>query len=269
MSQKFLHRDDAPFAESIWEKIDSAVIGAVKSQLSARRLLHVDGPYGLGLKDVPGSDESVEGKGQHAELSVSRPRPVAMIRREFALPIRDVASYEQSGLSLDLSAAVEAALAVARQEDDLLFNGNKNIGVDGLLSVKGAQRFELKDWNDTGVAAGQLIAAVTLLDQAGYHGPFTLALSPDRYNLLLRRYPQGNMSEIEHARTIIDGNIVKAPSIKSGGVLIASGRQYASVTLGQDIATGFVGPEENDYAFFISESIALRVAVPEAICVLK
>ena len=109
MSHKFLHRDDAPFAESIWEKIDAAVVGAAKSQLSARRLLHVDGPYGLGLKDVPGSDEEIEGKGQHAELSISRPRPVAMIRREFALPIRDIASYEQTQLTLDLNYGPETA----------------------------------------------------------------------------------------------------------------------------------------------------------------
>jgi hypothetical protein len=57
--------------------------------------------------------------------------------------------------------------------------------------------------------------------------------------------------------------------VKSGGALLASGRQYASIVVGQDLVTGFVGPAENGYEFTVGETIALRLAVPQAVCVLK
>jgi len=52
-------------------------------------------------------------------------------------------------------------------------------------------------------------------------------------------------------------------------VLIASGRQFATIVLGQDLAPGFVGPAGRSYEFTVSESLALRLLVPEAVCVLK
>ncbi len=53
-----------------------------------------------------------------------------------------------------------------------------------------------------------------------------MALAPAQYNLLLRRYPQGDGTELDHIRTILSGDVVKAPVLKKGGVLLASGRQY-------------------------------------------
>ena len=49
MSEKFLHRNDAPFGGEVWEKIDETVVAAARSQLCGRRLLHTKGPYALGL----------------------------------------------------------------------------------------------------------------------------------------------------------------------------------------------------------------------------
>ena len=44
MTEKYMQRQEAPFSEKVWEQIDSTVVNAAKSQLSARRLLAVDGP---------------------------------------------------------------------------------------------------------------------------------------------------------------------------------------------------------------------------------
>nr|HID14514.1 hypothetical protein [Anaerolineae bacterium] len=52
---------------------------------------------------------------------------------------------------------------------------------------------------------------MTILDGAGFHGPYCLALAPDRYNLLLRRYPQGTVSELEHVKTMVTDGVFKAP----------------------------------------------------------
>ncbi len=266
----FLHRDDAPFSDAVWERIDTVVTAAAKSVLSARRIIHVEGPYGLGIKSVPVPDVVLEEPGEgSAGLSSGGVIPLGLIGKTFSLSARDIAAFEQTGMPFSPAPAAQAAIACARREDDLLFNGSKALGATGLLNAKGVQSASLAAWDKVGDAAEDIIRTVTLLDDAGLHGPYALALTPARYNLLFRRYPQGNLIEIEHLRELVSDGIVKAPALKSGGVLLATGRQFATIVLGQDLMTGFVGPADGAYDLHLSESVALRLVQPKAVCVLK
>ena len=158
------------------------------------------------------------------------------------------------------------AIAVARREDDLIFNGAP--GIPGLLTVEGTHRQQLSAWEEVGAAANDVIKAISTLDEAGFHGPYALALAPARYNLLFRRYPQGNQSEMEHVRTMVTEGIVKAPALE-GGLLLAGGRHYASIVLGQDMSIAFIGPAGGEIEFAISESLTLYIRRSQAICVLE
>lgn len=268
VSSKFLHRDDAPFDEKVWKLIDDVVVGAAKSQMAARRFLSIEGPYGLGLKQVPGPDVVVEDS-EGAAVAVSPSMPVMDIRRVFTIPARDIAAFEESGMLLRMDTAAQAAIVCARKEDELLLTGSKTLGVEGLLTAKGTQSLELQSWSKVGTAADDIIKGVTMLDDGGFRGPYVLALSPKLYNLLHRRYRQGNMTEMDHLKSIVGGGVVKAPGMGSPGVLLASGKQFTSIVLGQDLMTGFIGPSDSGYEFLISESLALRLAQPKAICILK
>jgi len=261
MANKYLAREDAPFGAETWKVLDAAMMEAAKSQLVGRRLLHIEGPFGLGLKIVPLQDVGIE-----PGLIVSEFLPVLLIQKTFALGVRDLASYERDGIALDTSAVMEAAIECARLEDGLIFNGK---GLPGLLTVEGSNELELSPWDEVGTAAEDIIKALTTLDQAGFHGPYSLALAPSRYNLLFRRYPRGNFSEMEHVKTMVTEGIFKAPILESGGVLLASGRQFASIVLGQDMTIGFIGPTGEELEFSISESLAPLVRQPQAVCVLK
>jgi hypothetical protein len=69
---------------------------------------------------------------------------------------------------------------------------------------------------------------------------------------------------------LVTDGIVKAPALTAGGLLLASGPQYAAILIGQDLKVGFVGPTADlGYEFTISESFALQVSAPGAICLLK
>lgn len=262
MANKYLAREDAPIGSDTWKLLDTTLVETAKSELVGRRLLHIDGPFGLGLKVVPLRDVRSE-----SGLTVSEVLPLLMIQKTFTLGMRDLASYERDGMGLDASPVSEAALACARAEDDLVFHGAPRM--PGLLTAEGTNEHKLSSWGDVGAAADDIIKAVTTLDNAGFHGPYCMALAPGRFNLLLRRYQQGNASEMEHVKTIVTDGIFKAPILQSGGVLLASGRQYASIVLGQDMAIGFIGPAGDEVEFSISESLALRIQQPQAICVLK
>jgi len=262
VGESYLGRGDAPVSAETWTILDATMVEAAKSMLTGRRLLHLEGPYGLGLKAIPLQDSVLEGK-----LIRSGFAPVDLIQTSFSLSKRDLAAYERDGMLPNTAAVAMAAIDAARQEDALIFTGTDQ--VNGLTNAAGSQSAKLSSWDKIGAAADDLIKAVTALDLAGFHGPYALALSPARYNLLFRRYPQGSTTELEHLQQMVTDGVYKAPILKDGGVLIASGQQYAAIVLGQDMTIGFTGPSQESLDFTISESLALLIREPRAICVLK
>jgi uncharacterized linocin/CFP29 family protein len=262
MANKYLAREDAPFGESLWKLLDERMISTAKICLVGRKLLDLEGPYGLGLKSLPLGDERTE-----AGPIIGRSQPVPLLQERFTLWARDLAAYERDGVLLDTQSLEEAVLALAQAEDRLIFNGVA--GQPGLTTASGVGEITLQSWEETGMAATDIIHAVTSLDQAGFHGPYAVALSPDRYNLLYRMYPRGQRSELQHIQTIAAGGVVKAPTIDSGGVVIAPERRSATLVVGQDMTVGFIGPDAEQVEFFVSESLALRLRHPASVCVLK
>lgn len=262
MANKYLARDDAPFGSEIWDLLDAAMKEAAKSQLLGRRLLNVEGPFGLGLKAVPLQDFEDE-----SGLITSEVLPVVLIQKSFELHTRDLAGYEREAVALDTCPVTEVALDIARREDSLVFNGGPR--VPGLLSVDGSNEMNLLSWDEIGTAANDVIQAITRLDGAGFHGPYALALAPERYNLLFRLYPQGKRSELDHVRTMVTEGIYKTPALPNGGLLLATTANCASIVLGQDMNIGYIGPAGDKQEFTISESLTLRIRQPSAVCVLK
>jgi uncharacterized linocin/CFP29 family protein len=238
------------------------MIEAAKSQMAGRRILTIDGPFGFGLKVIPVNDCDME-----EGISGSTFVPVNEIKSEFSLGKRDLASFEKDRLILDLGPVACAAIDCAAKEDQIIFHGVQ--GAPGLLTAEGSSVQTLTKWDKIGTAADQVIESVTKLDDAGFHGPYCMALAPSLYNLLLRRYPQGDGTELDHIRNIVTDGVVKAPVLKKGGVLLASGRQYATIVVGQDMTIAFNGPVGDGLDFYVIESLALLIRAPEAICVLK
>ena len=270
---RYLPREDAPISERVWEMIDGAALGAAKSQLAGRRVLEISGPYGFGYRAVDTAERPAGGEvtrgGATATLSSAQVQPIPMLSSGFTLPIRDIAAAEEHGVRLELKAAVDAAIATSHLEDKLIFEGNTGLGVAGLMTVAGAAKVKLGNWGDVGKAVDDLIAAVNALDSAGFPGPYTAALAPVLYNALFLRYPQSDMLQMEHAREVITGGIVKAPTLKSGGVVMQAGRHVATIIVGQDLTVAYVGPSGTSYEFVVVESLAPRVFIPEAVCVLE
>jgi len=262
MANKYLARDDAPLDSAVWGLLDETMKHVAKGQLVGRRILETKGPYGLGLKAVPLADQEGE-----SGLIASRLLPVYYIQEPFTLGTRDLASYERDGLALDTKPLADATLACVRLEEEIVFHGAE--GAPGLMTVEGAATMALASWEEVGTAANDVIQAVTMLDDAGYHGPYSLALAPKRYNLLYRLYPRGKQSELEHIESIVKEGVFKAPILVDGGVLLAANVGCASIVLGQDMYVGYVGPAGSQQEFTVSESLALRIRQPGAICVLE
>ncbi|KMQ53035.1 Bacteriocin [Chitinispirillum alkaliphilum] len=266
---EYLNRDDAPFGDEVWDTIDKTVVSVASNAMAGRKLLNVEGPYGLGMKSVSLRDELIEGDEDELSVWSSRSIPLAMISSSFKIDGRDLGHYTRDGVLFDMREVVSSTLECARKEDELIFKGSEALGVKGLMNTPGALSSELKPWRNIGDPAESIALAVEKLDKAGFQGPYSMALAPSLYNRLFRRYPGEEVLEIEHLSALVSDGIFKSSVLSEGGVLVASGAMYGSVVLGQDLLTAFEGPSGRSYVFVLSESVALRVNVPQAICALK
>jgi len=259
-----LNRHLAPFGAEIWELIDTEAAEAAKALLTGRRFLEVDGPYGPGLTSIEiGNDEYCrQPEAGEAGAVVGRAVSVPMIRKEFLLSVRRVAGYVENGLPLDLTPVGDAAEAVARREEEFIYQGNLDFGVPGLLTAQGGGTHQGGDWNDIDQVLDDVLSAVAMLDEGGFPGPYALCLSPRLYNGLFRRYPGTELLQIEHLKRVCAEGIFKAHI--DGGAVIDP--RAATLLIGQDLRAGYAGTDGIHYRLFLAESLVLRLQDPGGVC---
>lgn len=263
---QYLNRAASGLPGETWDKIDYAAISAARDILTGRRFLSLDGIYGLGLTALEvGPEQVTQMEHQQAEVVLGKALAVPMLRKAYQLSIRRVQAHLSMGHPLDLSPAQDAAEAIARLEDALIYYGHGDIGLPGLMKARGSSNIPAGNWNELDEAVNDVLAAVNRLDQAGFHGPYALAMSPLLYNNLFRRYEGTNMLQLEHLRRLCEGGLYKAPI--EGAVLVDP--HVGDLVLGQDLITGFSGSDGVHYHFFVVESIALRLQETKAICILS
>jgi uncharacterized linocin/CFP29 family protein len=263
-----LNRSAAGLDDGIWQQIDEAALDAAADRLTARRFLEVDGPYGLGLTSLEAGPEArIAESDSEAELAAtvgSRALPVPMLQQPCALSVRRVEGHRQLSLPLDLRPVEDAAEAVARREEQMIYQGVPELGLDGLTTIAGRAEATCGDWQDLSRAMGDVLDAVDKLDANGFGGPYALALAPPRYNALFRRFEGSDMLQVDHLRRLCEGGVFKAPV--KGGVLVD--QRAGSLTIGQDLRVGFSANDGVHYKLFVSESLVLLIDDPEAICTL-
>lgn len=263
----YLNRKAAAFDPGLWDEIDAAASEAARDLLTGRRFLEVEGPFGVGLTAVEVGEDGYcrEPKPGEAGAVVSRAISVPMLKKDFAISIRRLEATRTMGQPLNLTAAQDAAEAVARREEEFIYYGNKDFGLDGLLTSEGRSRHHGGDWKDTQQALEDVLAAVNLLDAKGFRGPYALALSPALYNGLFRRYEGTDMLQLEHLRRLCDAGVYKAPI--DGGALVDP--RLGKLLIGQDLMTGYAGQDGIHHELYLCESLVLMLEEPGAICTIE
>ncbi|HZS83791.1 MAG TPA: family 1 encapsulin nanocompartment shell protein [Stellaceae bacterium] len=260
----YLNRGQAPFSAEIWQEIDNAAVEAARQRLTGRRFLDIEGPFGAGLTTIEvGNDDFCRQPGpDEAGAILGRGISVPMLRRSFRLSIRRLAAHLENGQPLDFAPVEDAAEAVADREEEFVYRGQPDFGVPGLLTSEGRQHLAGGDWSAIDRALEDVLAAVTRLDEAGFRGPYALALSPPLYNGLFRLYPGTDTLQLEHLRRLCTKGIYKAPI--EGGVLVDP--RVGVLIIGQDLQAGFAAQDGVHYQLYLTESLILRIDEPRAIC---
>ena len=254
----------APESPELLNKIEEAAVSAARDILSGRRIIDVEGPYGLGLTAVEvGNDDLCRQPGpEEASAVLSHALSLPMIYRRFSLSRRRIAAFREMGQPLNLKVVEDAAQAVAMREEEFIYHGQPDFHLHGLLTAQGRNTFQGGDWSSVDQVLDNVIAAVNTLDGKGYRGPYGLALAPALYNNLFRRYPGSDLLQIEHLKRLCTRGIVKAQI--EGGVLVA--KDVGSIVLGQDLQIAYLSPDAAHENFAVTESLVLKIEAPDAIC---
>jgi len=276
-----LNRSEAPLTDEQWELLDRAVETTAKRNMVGRRVLNLYGPLGTGaqvidFKTYAGDFKAVTdltGEGDEGLLQVPEKvyRQIPLIYKDFRIDWRDLETVNNFGLPLDTTPAAMSALFVAEAEDDLIFNGNPELGIDGLLTVPGRSTLTLTgDWSEEGSAYEDVVKAIEVLAAKGFHDPYALVVSPQLYAKLIRAYKNTNYLELDLIKKVVTDGVYKTPAIKGAkGVLLATGAEYMDLAVALDLSLVFVETAQMHHYFRVMEMVVPRIMVPAALCTLE
>jgi uncharacterized linocin/CFP29 family protein len=276
----YLDRATAPISEAEWNRIDEAIISSARTTLVGRRVVEVLGPLGAGAYNIPfavykgkmvaGVDMTGEGESSVVEASNRKTVSLPQLYTDFKITWRDVETDRQMGLPLDVSAASIAAGSVAMQEDALIFNGSKELGLEGLFTAAGRSTVKIGNWDEPGSGLADAVKAVNQLAGAGHYGPYAMVMSPVQFGKLIRIYGNTGTLELDQIKALVTGGIYYSNAI--GGqkaVLVEVGAKNLSLAIGQDFTAGYLGAEKMNHLFRVLETAALLIRRPSAICSLE
>jgi len=274
----YLLRDQAPLLTlEQWQAIDRTVVDAARHHLVGRRFIPLFGPVGAGTQVIPEEvfpqigPARVNMLGEESE-SVIQPtqrgyKKLPMIYKDFCLYWRDIETGRQLNLPLDLGAAASAAIYCAQAEDSLIFNGNPNLGLAGLLNVENRNTVPMSDWGNMGAAFSDVVAAVSKLTAAGFPEPYALVTSPYLYGNMFRVFDNTGLLEINQVKGLASAGVFLSTALpEASAVLVATGAENMDLVIGQDLTTAFLEVSGMNYLLRVFETLTLRIKRPQAIC---
>ena len=268
----FLSRDGSPISAELWSKIDEQVISMAKKVLVGRRFLHIYGPLGAGVQsiNIDDSTQLAETEGGIVQIKGRKFEQIPLLNQDFSLLWRDLELSEKTGIPVDLSSALQASAAISKREDELIFNGNKELGYEGLLTAKGVLKLKLSNWEEGESPVKDITAGITKLIENGLIGRNTLIISPDLLVKLQRIQPGTGITEYERISKLVDGNIYHTTVIGSNkAVLVCAEPQNMDLAVGQDISTSYLETKDLNHVFRIIETVLLRIKNKNAVVVFE
>ena len=269
-----------PLSDEQHQRLESEILKEMRRSLTARRFIDVFGPIGAGLETVSyetyGADALAEAdlEGGHdvrviqAESEVYGRIP--LIYKDFVLDWRDVELSRSLGSPLDVTRAVRAAHFLSHREEDLVYNGKADLGIEGLLNAENRLRVKKLDWKQFGNAYLNIREATLALLAANHHRPYAAVLSPQLYAELLKADKDIPVIEIDSITRLCEDGVFQSPALApEQAVVVSSGPENLDLAIAEDVNVAYLGRENMNYKFQVYECLVLRIKRPTAICTLE
>lgn len=249
-----LYRDRAPVSDNVWKEIDETAVEVLKSYLSARKVVHVEGPKGSDYNAVSeGRLTNVQDKdgvcfGNYQVV------PLTETRIEFEMDRWELDNLERGAKDIDYEPLEKAMEKIALFEEKAIYEGLDKAIIEGLSGEKSAKAL------DFGSNASEIMDAISegiiRLRKAYAKGPYTLVVSPETYKAILASetgYPLSRRIE-----NLIDGKIILSYAIE-GAYLLPQDHEDLELTIGRDFSIGYQSHTNEKVRFFAKESFTFRV----------
>jgi uncharacterized linocin/CFP29 family protein len=255
-----LKRELAPLTENAWEEIDSRAAEVFKTQLSARKAVHVEGPKGLDYNAISeGKLGVIKGNKDEVRSSQYKVTPLVEARYTFELNRWEMDNLERGAKDVDLGPLEKAVEKMAEFEDNAIYNGFEGGNIKGLLEQA---KKSLSFGQDESSIMDAITEGIIMLQDAYADKPYTLIVGKEAYSRLqkqIKGYPL-----IRRVEDLIGSEVIFSEEIE-GALLIPFDHDDIELTLGQDFSIGYEEHDSKNVKLFISESFMFRVLDPEII----
>ena len=257
-----LRRELAPISESGWGEIESEATRTSRHFLTARRLVDFSGPLGWTADSVSrGRPEDVTEAPPGIVARIRTVQPLVEYRAEFWVELRELEAVDRGARDADLDPVRDAARRLALAEDEAVFHGNRAALITGIAEATPHARLPISD--DYREYPRSVARAVAMLQTSGVAGPYALALGPRCYTGVIETTEMGGYPVLEHLRLITGGQVLWAPAVDGAVVLSSRGGDF-QLTVGQDVAIGYLDHDSTNVHLYLEESFTFEILTPEA-----
>lgn len=247
-------RDLAPISDEAWAEINARAEEVINSQLTTRKSLKVNGPFGLSFTSVPtGRLDILDNKNSNVRLGVYNNKSLLETRVSFELSKWELDNILRGTKDVDLGALENVAKEIARFEDDVIYNGHKGAGIQGLLNEAGHHV-------DVKLESQAILSAVskTLIElrNAFVQPPFNFVVGEAMYDALNKVHGSRLLKNI--IEELIGGEVIVSEMIQ-GGLLLPLNHDDIEFTIGQEYTIGYESDNRDYVKLFLMNSFTLRV----------
>ncbi|MBN1542470.1 bacteriocin family protein [candidate division KSB1 bacterium] len=262
----FLKKSLAPITAEAWSEIESQAKTVLRSRLTARKFVDVDGPKGLnvGAVTLGRLDIPTQQKKNDVQYGIHQVLPLIETRTQFRLKIWELDNLARGAEDIDLSPLDSAAIKIAEFEERAIYYGFKAAKVPGL---KAESAYPLKSCpKNAQEAICGIPEGIRLLKEAAVEGPYSLVANPKKWQEI-NSYGQGYPLN-KQLKDILEGEIILCPSIEGLFLVSKRGGDFR-LTLGTDLSIGYESHTADEVQLYFTESFTFQVFEPAAVVVFE
>ncbi|QQK07872.1 family 1 encapsulin nanocompartment shell protein [Miniphocaeibacter halophilus] len=251
-----LKRNTAPISEKAWTEIDNRAIDVIKSLISTRRVLKVNGPKGLDYTALPiGRLDHVDDLKaiNVVKTGIYKTQNLIESRIEFELDKAELDNVERGSKDVELFNLEKAMEKLLVFEEETIYNGMEKFGIEGIKKSAGHNLSLGENGNEILKAIGDGKYA---LHNSYAKGPFDLIVPSKVYDKINTIYDGVFLMKL--IEDLIGGTIVRT-KVLDKALMIPHRDEDLELTIGQDFSIGYVGENEKAVRLFAFETFTFRI----------
>lgn len=255
-----LKRSIAPLTEEAWNEIDEQAIEVLRSHLSARKTVHVEGPKGWDYTVVPEGRLALVDDEKDVKTGVYKSTPLVEARVSFELDRWEMDNLVRGAKDVELEALETAVHKLAVFEENAIYNGYDKGQIKGL---RDSSEQKTLDFGDNAKTILEMIAqGMIMLQDAFAKKPYNLVVGDEAWKRINRE--SDNYPLVKQVEELIEGKVIHSHVVQ-GAFLLPEGHEDLELTIGQDYSIGYESHTDEKVRLFITESFAFRVLDPALI----